>query len=119
WERPQARGVRPCRRRRGGGARGRVPLTGARLDGVDAEREAQLLSRVIDTISGGLDLGRMLQGVARLVTEATGTDVCFVHLLDERGRALRLHGATPPFDDLVGRIEPGPGAGASGSDASR
>ena len=61
-------------------------MTGARLDGVDAEREAQLLSRVIDTISAGLDLGRMLQGVARLVTEATGTDVCFVHLLDERGR---------------------------------
>ena len=84
-------------------------MTGARLDGVDAEREAQLLSRVIDTISGGLDLGRMLQGVARLVTEATGTDVCFVHLLDERGRTLRLQGATPPFDTLVGKIELGLG----------
>jgi two-component system NarL family sensor kinase len=93
-------------------------LTGARLDGVDAEREAQLLSRVIDTISGGLDLGRMLQGVVRLVTEATGTDVCFVHLLDERGRMLRLHGATPPFDDLVGKIELGLGEGVSGWVAS-
>jgi signal transduction histidine kinase len=93
-------------------------LTGARLDGVDAEREAQLLSRVIDTISGGLDLGRMLQGVVRLVTEATGTDVCFVHLLDERGRTLRLQGATPPFDDLVGKIELGLGEGVSGWVAS-
>jgi signal transduction histidine kinase len=93
-------------------------LTGARLDGVDAEREAQLLSRVIDTISGGLDLGRMLQGVARLVTEATGTDVCFVHLLDERGRTLRLQGATPPFDTLVGKIELGLGEGVSGWVAS-
>jgi signal transduction histidine kinase len=85
---------------------------------VDAEREAQLLSRVIDTISGGLDLGRILQGVARLVTETTGTDVCFVHLLDERGRTLRLHGATPPFDKLVGKIELGLGEGVSGWVAS-
>ncbi len=93
-------------------------MTGARLGGVDAEHEVQLLSRVIDTISGGLDLGRMLQSVAKLVTETTGTDVCFVHLLDERGRTLRLHGATPPFDSLVGKIELGLGEGVSGWVAS-
>jgi two-component system, NarL family, sensor kinase len=89
-------------------------MTGARLNGVDADREAQLLFRVIDTISAGLDLGRMLQGVATLVTETTQTDVCFVHLLDEKGRALRLHGATPPFDGLVGQIELAVGEGVSG-----
>jgi two-component system, NarL family, sensor kinase len=89
-------------------------LTGPRLHGVDADREAQLLFRVIDTISAGLDLGRMLQGVATLVTETTETDVCFVHLLDEKGRALRLHGATPPFDGLVGQIELAVGEGVSG-----
>jgi two-component system, NarL family, sensor kinase len=93
-------------------------LTSPRLGGVDAEREAQLLSRVIDTISAGLDLGPILQGVTKLVTETTGTDVCFVHLLDERGRTLRLHGATPPFDDLVGKIELGLGEGVSGWVAS-
>ena len=93
-------------------------MTGPRLGGVDAEHEAQLLSRVIDTISAGLDLGPILQGVAKLVTETTGTDVCFVHLLDERGRTLRLHGATPPFDDLVGKIELGLGEGVSGWVAS-
>jgi two-component system, NarL family, sensor kinase len=92
-------------------------LTGPRLAG-DAEREAQLLSRVIDTISAGLDLDRMLQGVATLVTETTGTDVCFVHLLDERGRTLQLRGATPPFDGLVGKIELGLGEGVSGWVAS-
>ena len=85
-------------------------MTGARLAG-DAEREAQLLSRVIDTISAGFDLDRMLQGVAKLVTETTETDVCFVHLLDERGRKLQLRGATPPFDGLVGKIELGLGEG--------
>ena len=82
------------------------------------EREAQLLSRVIDAISGGLDLGRVLQGVTKLVTETTGADVCFVHLLDERGRTLRLHGATPPFDQLVGKIELGLGEGVAGWVAS-
>ena len=80
----------------------------------DPEREAQLLSRVIDTISAGLDLDRMLQGVTRLVTETADTDVCFVHLLDERGTRLQLRGATPPFDDLVGKIELSLGEGVSG-----
>ena len=89
-------------------------MTGARLNGVDADREAQLLFRVIDTISAGLDLDRMLQGVATLVTETTATDVCFVHLLDEKGRVLRLHGATPPFDGLAGQIELAVGEGVSG-----
>ena len=80
---------RPGGRRPGGGR-----LNGGRLNGVDAEREVQLLFRVIDTISAGLDLHRILQGVATLVTETTETDVCFVHLLDERGRAL-VNGTRP------------------------
>lgn len=89
-------------------------MTGALLGGADAEREVQLLTRVIDTISAGLDLDRMLQGVASLVTETTTTDVCFVHLLDERGRTLQLRGATPPFDTLVGKIELAVGEGVAG-----
>ncbi|HVB43767.1 MAG TPA: GAF domain-containing sensor histidine kinase [Streptosporangiaceae bacterium] len=84
------------------------------LGGGDAEGEARLLSRVIDTISAGLDLDRILQGVANLVTETTETDVCFVHLLDERGRTLQLRGATPPFDEFVGKIELAVGEGVSG-----
>ena len=87
-------------------------MTAARLG--DAEHEVQLLTRVIDTISAGLDLDRMLQGVASLVTETTATDVCFVHLLDERGRTLQLRGATPPFDGLVGKIELAIGEGVAG-----
>lgn len=79
-----------------------------------AEREARLLSRVVDTISAGLDLDRILQGVAKLVTETTETDVCFVHLLDERARTLQLRGATPPFDTMVGSIELAIGEGVAG-----
>jgi CheY-like chemotaxis protein len=58
---------------------------------------AELLSRVIETISAGLELDVILQGTAKLVTETTDTDVCFVHLLDERGRMLQLRGATSPL----------------------
>jgi two-component system, NarL family, sensor kinase len=88
-----------------------IPGLGA--DG-GAEREARLLSRVVDTISGGLDLDRILQGVATLVTETTETDVCFVHLLDEQARMLQLRGATPPFDTMVGSIELALGEGVAG-----
>jgi two-component system, NarL family, sensor kinase len=89
-------------------------LTAGLLGGTDPEREAQLLSRVIDTISAGLDLDRILQGVAQLVTETTETDICFVHLLDERARKLQLRGATPPFDTMVGSIELAVGEGVAG-----
>jgi len=86
----------------------------ARLGVADAEREAQLLRRVIETISAGLDLDRILQGVAQLVTETTETDICFVHLLDERAGKLQLRGATPPFDTMVGSIELAVGEGVAG-----
>ena len=85
-----------------------------RLGVANAEAEAQLLSRVVETISAGLDLDRILQGVAQLVTETTETDVCFVHLLDERGRKLQLRGATPPFDTMVGTVELALGEGVAG-----
>ncbi|HEY5362513.1 MAG TPA: GAF domain-containing sensor histidine kinase [Streptosporangiaceae bacterium] len=56
----------------------------------------------------------MLRGVTRLVTETTDTDVCFVHLLDESGGRLRLRGATPPFDSMVGKVELEAGEGIAG-----
>ncbi len=78
-------------------------MTGSRINGADAEREAELLSRVIEIISAGLELDVILQGTAKLVTETTDTDVCFVHLLDEQGRLLQLRGATPPSTGWSGR----------------
>lgn len=48
------------------------------------------------------------------MTETADTDVCFVHLLDEQGARLQLRGATPPFDNLVGKIELALGEGVSG-----
>jgi signal transduction histidine kinase len=78
------------------------------------EQKARLLSRVIDTLGAGLGLDEVVQAVADLVTESTDTDICFVHLLDEDGRRLRLRGATPPFDQLAGSVELALGEGVSG-----
>jgi two-component system, NarL family, sensor kinase len=86
----------------------------SRLGLADADSDAQLLHRVIEILSAGLDLDGIVQGVADLITETTSTDVCFVHLLDPTGERLRLRGATPPFDQLAGRIELPVGEGVSG-----
>jgi two-component system, NarL family, sensor kinase len=80
----------------------------------DPAREARLLARIVETISAGLDLEEILQGIAALITETTQTDVCFVYLLDETGERLVLRGATPPFHRQAGRAELKMGEGISG-----
>ena len=87
-------------------------MTGLGLS--DPVGEARLLTRIIETISGGLDLEGILQGIAALITETTQTDVCFVYLLDETGDRLVLRGATPPFHRLAGQVELKMGEGVSG-----
>ena len=53
-----------------------------------------------------------------MITAATATDVCFVHVLDDTDRSLTLAGATPPFDAEVGKIRLPLGQGISGWVAS-
>jgi two-component system, NarL family, sensor kinase len=89
-------------------------VTRSRLCLADANSDAQLLHRVIEILSAGLDLDGIAQGVADLITETTATDVCFVHLLDPAGDRLCLRGATAPFDQLARRIELPVGEGVSG-----
>ncbi len=84
----------------------------------DTERENVLLVAIIEAISAGPDLQPLAASVARLIVEATATDVCFVHVLDDKGGALTLMGATPPFDRAVGRIRLPVGEGISGWVAS-
>lgn len=80
----------------------------------DLERERQLLLRIVDTVSSGLALGPLVLQVASLITDATGTDVCFVHLLDAERQRLTLAGATPPFDALSGSVTLAVGEGVTG-----
>ncbi len=94
------------------------PPSGHPLGLADTERENVLLVGIIEAISAGPDLQPLAASVAGLIVEATATDVCFVHVLDDKGGALTLMGATPPFDREVGRIHLPVGEGVSGWVAS-
>jgi len=83
-------------------------------DLVDADRELALLRELIQAASSGPGVEPLAAAAARMITEATGTDVCFVHVLDDTDRSLTLAGATPPFDASVGKIRLPLGSGISG-----
>jgi signal transduction histidine kinase len=83
-------------------------------DLVDADRELALLRELIQAASSGPGVEPLAEAAARMITAATGTDVCFVHVLDDAERSLTLTGATPPFDSQVGKIRLPLGQGVSG-----
>ncbi|OYN82268.1 GAF domain-containing sensor histidine kinase [Mycolicibacterium sphagni] len=85
---------------------------------VDADREVALLLDIIAATSSGPEVEPMAAAVARMITATTASDVCFVHVLDDTDRSLTLAGATPPFDEQVGRIRMPLGSGVSGWVAS-
>src|SRR5260370_28835058 len=84
----------------------------------EPERENALLVGIIEAISAGPQLGPLASKVAGLIVEATATDVCFAHVLDDGGGALTLTAATPPFDRQGGRTPPPLRGGAPGWVAS-
>ncbi|TNC25808.1 GAF domain-containing sensor histidine kinase [Amycolatopsis alkalitolerans] len=84
----------------------------------DPGRENALLVGIIEAISAGPELTLLAARVAPLIAEATNTDVCFVHVLDDTDRSLTLAGATPPFDDQVGAVRLPLGEGVAGWAAS-
>jgi signal transduction histidine kinase len=73
-----------------------------------------LLLSVIEAVSSGPDVNSLAAAVAQLITDATATDVCFVHVLDDEECSLTLAGATPPFDVAVGQVRLEVGTGVSG-----
>ncbi|MFY9922736.1 MAG: GAF domain-containing protein, partial [Mycobacterium sp.] len=96
-------------------------MTGSRTavrDVVDADRELALLRELIQAASTGPGVEPLAAAAARMITTATGTDVCVVHVLDDTDRSLTLAGATPPFDSQVGKIRVPLGSGISGWVAS-
>jgi two-component system NarL family sensor kinase len=88
------------------------------LDPADPERENVLLHAIIEATSSGHTVEPLAAAVARLITDTTATDVCFVHVLDDGERSLTLAGATPPFDGQVGRVRLPLGSGVTGWVAS-
>lgn len=100
-----------------GGPRSRARKPGAVRDFrdfVDANHELALLRELIQAASSGPGVEPLAAAAARMITAATGTDVCFVHVLDDTERSLTLTGATPPFDTEVGKIRLPLGSGVSG-----
>ena len=87
-------------------------------DLVDTDRELALLRELIQATSSGPEVEPLAAAAARMITAATGTDVCVVHVLDDTDRSLTLAGATPPFDSQVGKICVSLGSGISGWVAS-
>ncbi|TXH33005.1 MAG: GAF domain-containing protein [Rhodospirillaceae bacterium] len=87
-------------------------------DLVGADRELALLRELILATSTGPEVESLAAATARIITEATRTDVCAVYVLDDTGRSLTLAGVTPPFDWQVGRIQLALGSGISGWVAS-
>jgi two-component system, NarL family, sensor kinase len=87
------------------------------LSFADLERENALLLAIIQATSEGPGVEPLAAAVARLIADATETDVCFVHVLDDAGQSLTLAGATPPFD-VAGQVRLPLGAGVTGWVAS-
>jgi signal transduction histidine kinase len=87
-------------------------------DLVSADRELALLRELIQAASKGPGVEPLAAAAARMITAATASDVCFVHVLDDSDRSLTLAGATPPFDAEVGKIRLPLGRGISGWVAS-
>lgn len=59
---------------------------------VDADREVTLLLDIIAATSSGPGVEPMAAAVARMITAATASDVCFVHVLDDTDSSLTLAG---------------------------
>ena len=87
-------------------------------DLVDTDRELALLRELIQAASSGPGVEPLAAAAARMITAATASDVCFVHVLDDTEHSLTLAGATPPFDSEVGKIRLPLGSGISGWVAS-
>lgn len=83
-----------------------------------ADRELGLLRELIQAASKGPGVEPLAAAAARMITAATASDVCFVHVLDDTDRSLTLAGATPPFDSEIGKIRLPLGQGISGWVAS-
>ncbi|GAA2757754.1 GAF domain-containing protein [Actinopolymorpha rutila] len=94
-------------------------MTGRALGLPDAASENALLVGIIEAISAGPELELLAARVAPLIVAATATDECFVHVLDDTEQSLTLTGATPPFDQEVGRVRLRLGEGVTGWAASR
>jgi GAF domain-containing protein len=65
--------------------------------------ESDTLYAIIAAAGSSVDLGRVLDGIVSLLTEATGCHACFVYIRE--GDSLRMRAASEVYAHLVGHIE--------------
>lgn len=76
--------------------------------------EADALREIGQAIGSMLNIDEMLKRVADIVAKVTGTDLCLIYLLDDKGRELVLRGASGPTKDVVGKVRLKVGEGITG-----
>src|SRR3954452_16763941 len=67
--------------------------------------EERFLYEIVSTVGSSLDLEEVLDGVVKLLSDASAVHACFVYLLERDGKRLVLRGASEPYGNLVGAIE--------------
>ena len=83
----------------------------------EVRADSAYLYQIIETIGSGPDLGTILRGIVRLVTEATRCHACFIYFVqDDR---LILRAASAMYAHLEGKITLPIGKGLTGWVASR
>jgi len=69
------------------------------------EVEERFLYEIISTVGSSLDLEEVLDGVVRLLSDASSVHACFVYLLERDQKRLVLRAASEPYGALAGQIE--------------
>jgi len=75
--------------------------TSRRAQGV----EERFLYEIISTVGSSLELEEVLDGVVKLLSDASAVHACFVYLLERDGKRLVLRAASEPYAELAGQIE--------------
>jgi GAF domain-containing protein len=75
------------------------------MAGRTAQRvEERFLYEIIATVTSSPNLDEVLDGVVRLLSEASAVHACFVYLVDKPAARLELMAASDPYGHLVRRI---------------
>src|SRR5947209_12041160 len=77
-------------------------------------REAEILHKSSDTVSGNLDLDAVLQDIVAIAGEVTKADSCLIYLLNSRRDELVLRASKNPHPKLIGHIRLSLGEGITG-----
>ena len=63
--------------------------------------EERFLYEIISTVGSSLNLEEVLDGVVKLLSDASAVHACFVYLLERDGKRLVLRAASEPYGSLV------------------